>query len=153
MNEKSAEEKIAADNIARLRAKEKDDLIASFLEMRLLKLSPGHAKVAIKLKREYQNSTGLIFGGIIMAVADQAFAYASNSLVHPSLASQFNTHFIAGARPGDELTAECRVLKSGRRVGISEIVVTNQDGKLIAKATGTTIPVAQPESSTHAKDG
>ena len=152
MNEKSAEEKVAADNIARLRAKEKDDLIASFLEMRLLKLSPGHAKVAIKLKREYQNSAGLIFGGIIMAVADQAFAYASNSLAHPSLASQFNTHFIASARPGDELTAECRVLKSGWRVGISEIVVTNQDGKLIAKATGTTIPVAQPESSTPAKD-
>ena len=152
MDEKSAEEKVAADNIARLRAKEKDDLIASFLEMRLLKLSPGHAKVAIKLKREYQNSAGLIFGGIIMAVADQAFAYASNSLAHPSLASQFNTHFIAGARPGDELTAECRVLKSGRRVGISEIVVTNQDGKLIAKATGTTIPVAQPKSSTDVKE-
>ena len=153
MDNKPAEEKTATENIARLRTKEKDDLIASFLEMRLLKLSPGHAKVAIKLKREYQNSTGLIFGGIIMAVADQAFAYASNSLAHPSLASQFNTHFIASARAGDELTAECRVLKSGRRVGISEIVVTNQDGKLIAKATGTTIPVAQPESSTHTKDG
>jgi acyl-coenzyme A thioesterase PaaI-like protein len=41
----------------------------------------------------------------------------------------------------DELTADCRVLKSGRRVGISEMVVTNQDGKLIATATGTTIPV------------
>ena len=153
MNEKSAEEKMAADNIARLRAKEKNDLIASFLEMRLLKLSPGHAKVAIKLKREYQNSTGLIFGGIIMAVADQAFAYASNSATSHSVASQFNIHFIAGAEVTDELIAEGRVIKSGRRVGISEMVITNRDGKLIAKATGTTIPVAQPESSTHAKDG
>ena len=35
----------------------------------------------------------------------------------------------------------CRVVWSGRRVGVSEITVTNQDGKLIAKATGTTIPV------------
>ena len=42
---------------------------------------------------------------------------------------------------GDELTAECRVVKSGRRAGISEMTVTNQAGKLIAKATGTTIPV------------
>jgi acyl-CoA thioesterase len=35
--------------------------------------------------------------------------------------------------------AECRVVKSGRRIGVSEMMVTNQDGKLIAKATGTTV--------------
>ena len=91
---------------------------------------------------EYQNFNGLVFGGIVMAVADQAFAYASNSLAHPSIASQFNIHFIAGAEVDDELTAECRVVRSGRRVGISEMTVTNQVGKLIAKATGTTIPVS-----------
>jgi acyl-CoA thioesterase len=134
----------ASDNVAELRAKTRDDQIATFLEMRLLELSPGYAKVAIRLKPKYQNFHGAIFGGIIMALADQAFAYASNSLVYPSVASQFNTHFIAGAEVNDELTAECRVLKSGRRVGISEIAITNQNGKLIAKATGTTIPLAEP---------
>ena len=95
----------------------------------------------MKLKPEYQNFNGLVFGGIVMSVADQAFAYATNSVVSPSIASQFNIHLIAGANPDDELTAECRVLKSGRRVGISEITVTNQEGKLIAKATGTTVVV------------
>jgi acyl-CoA thioesterase len=134
----------ASDNVAELRAKAKDDQIAAFLEMRLLELSPGHAKVAIRLKPKYQNFHCAIFGGIIMALADQAFAYASNSLVYPSVASQCNTHFIAGAEVNDELTAECRVIKSGRRVGISEIAITNQNGKLIAKATGTTIPLAEP---------
>jgi acyl-CoA thioesterase len=145
MKENLPGEKTGVDNIALLKARKKDDLIASFLDMKLLALRPGYARVTIKLKREYQNSTGLIFGGIIMAVADQAFAYASNSLVHPSLASQFNIHFVAAAYAGDELIAECKVLKSGRRVGVSEIVVTNQVGKLIAKATGTTIPVAGAE--------
>ena len=46
------------------------------------------------------------------------------------------------AEVGDELTAEGRVVRSGKRVGISEMTVTNQEGKLIARATGTTIPVA-----------
>lgn len=131
-------------DVAELRAKGEGEPIASFLDMRLLELTPGYAKVTMKLKPEYQNFNGLIFGGMVMAVADQAFAYASNSLAYPSLASQFNIHFVAGAEVNDELTAECRVLRSGRRVGISEIVVTNQDGRLIAKATGTTIPVAKP---------
>ncbi len=142
MDKMSKEEKRSSDSVAGLIAKEETEPIASFLKMRMLELSPGYAKVAIKLVSEYQNFNGLIFGGIIMAVADQAFAYASNSLAHPSIASQFNIHFVASAAVNDELTAECRVVRSGRRVGISEMVVTNQDGKLIAKATGTTIPVS-----------
>jgi len=137
----SGQENSAADNLAELKAKAKAEPIASFLKMRLVELSPGYARITMKLSPEYQNFNGLVFGGIVMAVADQAFAYASNSLAYPSIASQFNIHFIAGAGQDDELTAEGRVVKSGRRAGLSEMTVTNQEGKLIAKATGTTIPV------------
>ena len=143
MDNMSGKKRISSDSVAELRAKEKKEPIASFLKMRLLELTPGYAKVAMRLIPEYQNFNGLIFGGIVMALADQAFAYASNSLAYPSIASQFNIHFVAGAEVGDELTAECGVARSGRRVGISEITVTNQGGKLIAKATGTTIPVSR----------
>ena len=131
----------ASNALAELRAGAKEEPIASFLKMQLLELSPGYAKVAMKIPPEYQNFNGLVFGGIAMAVADQAFAYAVNSVNRPSIASQFNIHFIAAAKVGDELIAEGRVVKSGRRVSIAEMTVTNQEGKLIAKATGTTIPV------------
>jgi len=143
MDKMSGQGRGACDYTEELRARYEVDPIAAFLEMRLLELSPGYAKVAMKLKPQYLNSIGLIFGGIVMAVADQAFAYASNSLVHPSLATQFNIHLVGGPEVGDELIAEGRVVKSGRRVGISEMTVTNQNGKLIAKATGTTIPTGQ----------
>ncbi|MDD5399314.1 MAG: PaaI family thioesterase [Dehalococcoidia bacterium] len=119
----------------------KNEPVAGFLEMRLLELSPGHARVSMPMKPEYINFNGMIFGGIISAVADQAFAYATNSVINPNVASQFNIHFIAAVGVQDELTAECRVMKSGKRVCISEIKVTNQEGKLVATATGTTIPL------------
>ena len=135
------EETGVSRNIAELKANAATEPIARFLDMRLLELSPGYARIAMKMKPENLNFNGMVFGAIMMAVADQSFAYANNSLIKPSLASQFNIHLIAGAAPGDELIAECRVLKSGRRVGISEMTVTNQDGRLIARATGTTIPV------------
>ena len=93
----------------------------------------------MKLKPEYRNFNDYIFGGIVMSAADQAFAYATNSLRSPSIASQFNIHLISGAGVDDELIAECRVVKNGRRIGVSEMTVTNQNGKLIAKATGTTV--------------
>jgi len=130
-----------SDIVAEITEKGKTEPIASFLKMRLLEFSPGYARVTMKLIPEYFNFNGLIFGGIIMSIADQAFAYASNSLSYPSYASQFNIHFISGPGQDDELVAECRVVRSGRRVGVSEMTVTNQDGKLIARASGTTIPV------------
>ena len=146
MNNRPEKEKEISQNIVDLRAGEENEAVASFLGMKLEELTPGYAKVTVKLKPKYRNFNGFVFGGVIMAVADQAFAYASNSVAYPSLASQFNIHFIAGAEPDDVLTAECRVLKSGRRVGVSEITVTGRAGKLIAKATGTTIPVDKKPS-------
>ncbi len=139
--EGKATEAKAKEYVAELTAKEKGEPVAQFLKMRLLELSPGYAKVAMKLRRSYLNFNGLVFGGIIAAVADQAFAYASNSMAHPSIATQFNIHFISAAGENDELLAECWVVRSGKRVGISEMTVTNQEGKLIARATGTTIPI------------
>ena len=127
--------------LKRLKELGKNEPIASFLGMQLIELSPGYARVSMKMQREYINFNGMIFGGIISAVADQAFAYATNSVITPNVASQFNIHFIAAAGAKDELVAECRVLKKGKRVCISEIKVTNQEDKLIAVATGTTIPL------------
>ena len=129
------------DEIERLKKLGKDEPVASFLGMKLVELSPGFARVSMAMKPEYINFNGMIFGGIVSSVADQAFAYATNSVITPNVATQFNIHYIAAAREKDELTAECRVLKSGKRVCISEIKVTNQAGKLIATATGTTIPL------------
>jgi acyl-CoA thioesterase len=132
---------MANDNVELLKTKEKGELIAKFLGMELVELAPGYAKITMTIKPEHLNFNGLVFGGIIMCLADQAFAYGMNSLVMPSIATNFSIQLIAGAKVGDMLTAECRPLKSGRRVGFAEMTVTDQNGKLIAKATGTTVVV------------
>jgi acyl-CoA thioesterase len=132
---------VAEGNIVELKSKEPTEPIAKFLNMKLEELTPGYAKVTMKLTPEHMNFNGMVFGGIIMCLADQAFAYGMNSLVTPSIATNFTIQLMAGAKVGDVLTAECRPLKSGRRVGFAEMTVTNQEGKLIAKATGTTAVV------------
>jgi acyl-CoA thioesterase len=127
-------------DLAALLARTEGEPIASFLKIKVLELSPGYAKVTMKMQAEYLNFNGVVFGSIIMAVADYAFSLAINSLNMPSLATQFNIHLLSPAAVGDELIAEGKVLHNGRRVGISEMTVTNQTGKLIAKASGTTVP-------------
>jgi acyl-CoA thioesterase len=130
-------------NLAALIAKMEGEPIASFFKIKVLELSPGYSRVSMKMLPEYLNFNGVIFGSIMMAIADYAFSLAINSLSMPSLATQFNIYLLAPAAVGDELVAEGRVLRSGKRVGVSEMTVTNQNGKLLAKATGTTIPASQ----------
>ena len=137
----SVSENEREENLAKLRAKVEKEPIGSFLGMRLVELNEGYAKVAMKLRPEYRTFNDFIFGGIIMAIADQAFACAVNSMGRQSIASQFNIHFIAAPGLKDELIAECRVVRKGNRVDIAETTVTNQQGKLIAIATSTAIPI------------
>ncbi len=122
-----------------------NESITAFLGTTIVEITPGYAKVTMKTQPQHVNFYGVVFGGIIMSLADQAFGCAVNSLKYPSLAVQFATYFLASARAGDELTAEARVVKSGRRVSVAEVSVTNQDGKLIARATGTDIAVEKAE--------
>lgn len=129
-------------DLSEFREKVEKEPIGAFFGMRLLDLSPGYARVTMKLRPEYLTFNGFIFGGIVTSIADQAFACATNSMGRPSIASQFNVHFIAASSAGDELIAEGKVLRKGRRVDVCEIAVTDQDGKLIAKATGTAIPMS-----------
>jgi acyl-CoA thioesterase len=131
------------DGVQALKAKIQTEPIASFLNIKILELSPGYAKISLKMRPEYLNFNGVVFGSIVMAAADYAFALAINSLHLPSLATQFNIHLLAPTAAEDELFSEAKVVRSGRKVGVTEMTVTNQKGKLIAKATGTTIPITE----------
>ena len=128
------------DNLTDFKSKVEKEPISSFLGMKLLQLEPGYARVSMQMRPEFLTFNGYIFGGIITCLADQAFACAANSAGRMSIATQFNAHFISGPKPDDELTAECRFIRKGRRVDICEMTVTNSEGKLIATATGTAIP-------------
>ncbi|AKG53616.1 thioesterase PaaD [Dehalogenimonas sp. WBC-2] len=120
-----------------------------FLGIELIEIEEGYAKAGLKLKPEFLNFAGLVHGGIIMTLADSVFGYAVNTLHFPTVACQFNTHLLAPPLPDDKLIAECRVVKSGKRMVMAEISVENQDGKIIAKATGTSIPLERRQKSSN----
>ena len=48
--------------------------------------------------------------------------------------------FFRPARVGATITGTGRIVKGGRRLFFAEVEVTDEDGKLLAKASGTEIP-------------
>ncbi|MDV2989879.1 MAG: PaaI family thioesterase [Dehalogenimonas sp.] len=132
---------MSQENIEKLRQGSLVEPAWQLLGIKLVELDDGYAKVSLTLKPEFTNFVGSVHGGIIVTLADSAFGYAVNALHYPTVAAQFNTHFLNPAYPDSELTAECRVVKAGKRAIMAEISVEDATGKLIARATGTGIPL------------
>jgi acyl-CoA thioesterase len=132
---------VSLENIERMRQASRTEPTWQLLGIKLEAISDGYSKVSLNIRPDFLNFVGTVHGGIIMTLADSAFGYALNTLYFPTVASQFNVHFLNPTVAGDELVAECQVVKAGKRTVMAEITVENKDGKLIAKATGTGIPL------------
>ena len=82
------------------------------------------------------NGYDICFGGFIFSLADIAFAYACNAYNNVSVAQHCSITFIRPAFIGDVLTAHAVERSRGKRSGIYDITVTNQNGKTIAEFRG-----------------
>jgi acyl-CoA thioesterase len=106
------------------------------LGMRIAEVRPGFARVVMRVRADMVNGHGVCHGGMVFALADSAFAFACNSHNESTVAAAATIDFLAGAREGDELTAEAGELWRTRRNGIYEISVCNQRGERIALFRG-----------------
>ncbi|APV44354.1 acyl-CoA thioesterase [Dehalogenimonas formicexedens] len=136
---------MSKENIQRMRQASIGEPAWQLLGIRLEAIEDGFARVNLTVRPDFLNFVGTVHGGIIATLADSAFGYALNSLYFPTVASQFNIHFLNPANLGDELEAECRVVKAGKRTVMAEITVSTTSGKIIAKATGTGIPLERQQ--------
>ena len=67
---------------------------------------------------------------------DSAFAFACNSRNQSTVAQHNSITYIAPARTGDRLTATAHEISLTGRNGITDVAVTNQEGKKIAVFRG-----------------
>ena len=112
------------------------DRASQALGMRITAVSPGAARVVMRVRADMVNGHGLCHGGLVFALADSAFAFACNSHNDSTVAAAAAIDFLAAAREGDELTAEAHELWRTRRNGIYEIIVANQHGERVALFRG-----------------
>ncbi len=118
------------------------DRASQALGMRLAGVRPGWARVVMQVRADMVNGHGVCHGGIVFALGDSAFAFACNSHNESTVAAAASIDFLAGAREGDELTAEASELWRTRRNGIYEISVCNQRGERIALFRGRSYRIA-----------
>ena len=113
-----------------------DDIATRHVGMQLLEVRPGLSRLSMTVRPEFANGHGMCHGGYFFMLADSAFAVACNSHNQKAVAASAAIEFIAPARLGDTLTAECSERHRGGRSGLYDVKVTDQSHTLIALFRG-----------------
>jgi len=104
----------------------------------------GYARIRMILRADMLNGHGIAHGGIVFSLADTAFAYACNSRNLMTVAAQASIVFLAPAREGEVLIAECREQALAGRSGVYNASVRTEDGRTIAEFQGLSRSLGGP---------
>ena len=113
--------------------------VQSLVGFRLVSIDPGRAEFALDADRRHHNPMGTLHGGILCDLADAAMgcAYAARLDEGETFTTlELKINFIRPVTAAS-LTAVGVVVHQGRTVGMAECAVTDERGRLIAKATST----------------
>lgn len=103
----------------------------------------GTIRIAFHPDERMLNPHGTVQGGIVAAILDDTMVPALYALTGGQyLAStiDLNVSFIRPVQPG-RVIAEGRVVNRGRSVVFMEAELLSEDGKLLARATSSGIPI------------
>jgi uncharacterized protein (TIGR00369 family) len=107
------------------------------------KSQPGRTVWQMRADERFANPAGIIQGGFIGAMCDSAmgassvtFAVASGRKVFSSNV-EMKTSFLAAARVGSVLRCTAEVVSGGKRIAFAEAEVTDDAGKVVARASST----------------
>ncbi len=105
----------------------RDEPFANHMGIRLRDIGPGYAVMEARFSEEMTNFNGLIHGGAIFALMDEAFGAASNSHGTIALALNLNVTFLESPRINSLLIAEAKEESRGEHTASYRIEVLQKD--------------------------
>src|SRR5499425_1882748 len=123
----------------RERARVNDVPVARLIGFEAKDVADGRATVMLAAGPQHANPMGTLHGGILCDIADAAMGMAFASTLAPEESFTTVELKINFFRPvwQAQLTAEGVVVQRGRTVGFVECTVTDEENRLIAKASST----------------
>ena len=124
-----------------LRGEQPPPPIGKLIGFVLKEIEPGRAVFQMEADERHHNPMGTLHGGVYCDLADAAmgYAYAATLTEGESFTTvELKINFLRAVRKAT-LTAEAKVVKAGSTLGYVECEVTDEQGRLVAKAASTCI--------------
>lgn len=100
-------------------------------------------EATFEAREAFCNPMRQIQGGYLCAMLDDVMSVAgvvASGMTHVMPTLEMKTSFLRPALPGGKLRAVGRVVKWGRTIAFTEGEIYDEQGRLLAKATGTAMP-------------
>lgn len=128
------------------------DHFSQWMGIELIDISEGFCRLRMTVKKEMLNGFGILHGGVSFALADSAFAFASNSYGRLSVSLNASMTYSKSAKESDILLAEAKKVTLGNRTATFDVEISNQSsGELIALFRGTVFRTEQKHLDTDNK--
>jgi uncharacterized protein (TIGR00369 family) len=113
--------------------------IARLIGFQLVEVEPGRARFSLDADERHHNPMGTLHGGVLCDIADVAMGLAYGAMLEEGetfTTLELKINFLRPVRSA-RLRADGIVVQKGKTVGLAECSVTDERGRLIAKATST----------------
>ena len=114
------------------------DRASHALGMMLEEVRTHYARMSMVVRPDMVNGLGICHGGLVFTLADSAMAFASNSQNQSAVAATAHIDWLSPAREGERLVAVATEHWNGGRTGLSDVMVTADDGRRVAIFHGRT---------------
>ena len=113
--------------------------VAELLGIELVGTEGGECTMKLEAGQKHSNPMGTLHGGVLCDIADVAMgsAYASTLKEGESFTTiDLHINFLRPVRAA-HLVADATLVQRGRTIGMTECTITDDQGRLVAKASGT----------------
>ncbi len=134
----------AAEHFRRLERMYRSAPVNAYYRPRLT-VGEAEAELRIAVRPEFFHAAGAVHGAVCFKALDDAAYFAVSSLVEDVfiLTVGFQLHFVRAVSAG-ELVARGRVVHRSRRLYLAEAVLTDGDGRQLARGGGSFMPGTTP---------
>lgn len=114
-----------------------NDPFSQWLGIERVEDGAGSSVLRMTVRKEMLNGFDIAHGGITYSLADSALAFASNSHGIKSVSIETSISHTKPVKEGDVLTAQATEKNLTSKIGVYEIMVTNQKEETVAIFKGT----------------
>ncbi len=114
-----------------------NDSFSKWLGIERVEDGVGKSILRMTVRKKMLNGFDIAHGGITYSLADSALAFASNSHGIQSVSIETSISHTKPVKAGDVLTAVAIEKNLSSKIGVYEVVVTNQNSETVALFKGT----------------
>lgn len=114
-----------------------NDPFSKWLGIERVEDGAGKSVLRMKVRAEMLNGFAIAHGGITYSLADSALAFAANGHGRMSVSVETSISHTAQVKEGEFITARAEEMSLTNKIGIYQIIVSNEKNETVAIFKGT----------------